>query len=266
MRGHGDLEGAVGAAALSALLALALPFEALRLALALPLLFFLPGYAIAAATFAHGRIERRHFLVFSLGLSLAVLALGAIVLNYLPGGVRSGWWAALLFLVVLAACRAAALRRPRRARAPIAWSLPRVNGAQAGLLATGALVIVAAVVLAFTPLAATEAVGYTEISIRPLAGDAAPGVRVAVGSGERGESSYRLRVEFGDGEGEATRRFELVPGAERVLELQPPDDLAAAATATEIPVAATLYKEDEGDPDRPFRRVSTWIDPREGSG
>src|SRR4029077_18937869 len=100
MRGHGDLEAAYASAALCALLTLALPFEPLRMLLAAPLALFLPRYAIPAAIFARRRIERRQFLLFSLGLSLAVLALGALVLNYVPGGIRAWSWALLLFLAV----------------------------------------------------------------------------------------------------------------------------------------------------------------------
>jgi hypothetical protein len=266
MRGHGDLEAAVGGAALCALLALGLPFEPLRLLLALPLTLFLPGYALTAAIFAHARLLRRYFLVFCLGLSLSVLALGALVLNYLPGGIRSGWWAVLLFLVVLGGCRAAALRRPRRAPAPISWELPHVNPAQAALVAAGALAAVAALVLAFVPLSATNATGYTEISIQPLA-SSGPGVGIEVGSGERDDSSYRLVVEFGSGEGEATRTFTLAPGQKQALELQPPDNLTAATPAgTQVPVTATLFKLDSPEPDQPFRQVSTWIAPAGASG
>jgi hypothetical protein len=267
MREHGDLEAAVGAAALCGLLALLLPFEPLRLLLALPLTLFLPGYALTAAIFAHARLLRRYFLVFCLGLSLSVLALGALVLNYLPGGIRSGWWAVLLFLVVLGGCRAAALRRPRRAPAPISWELPGVNPAQAALVAAGALAAVAAIVLAFVPLSATNASGYTEVSIQPLAASSGPGVGIEVGSGERDDSSYRLVVEFGSGEGEATRTFTLAPGQKQALELQPPGDLTAATAAgTQVPVTATLFKLDSPEPDQPFRRVSTWIAPAGASG
>jgi Protein of unknown function (DUF1616) len=260
MRGHGDLEAAVGSAALCALLALVLPFEPLRMLLAAPLTLFLPGYAIAAAIFARERIGRSRFLLFSVGLSLAVLALGALVLNYGPGGVRAWSWALLLFLVVLGCCRGAALRRPRRADAPLSWSLPRPNGGQAALLAGGALALVAAVALAFTPLSATNATGFTEIWIAPLAGD--NGVRVGVGSAERDASSYRLVVNFG-GSREVTRRLELEPGQRQVLAL---GESAAASSLVPVPVTATLFKEDSPAPGRPFRQVSTWLGPAGGPG
>jgi Protein of unknown function (DUF1616) len=260
MRGHGDLEAAVGTAALSALLVLVLPFEPLRMLLAAPLTLFLPGYAIAATIFARHRIARRQFLLFSVGLSLAVLALGGLLLNYGPGGVRAWSWALLLFLVVLGCSRGAALRRPRQADAPVSWALPRPSRGQTGLLAGGALAVVAALVLAFTPLAATNATGFTEMWISPLHGDG--GVRIGVGSAERDDSFYRLVVNFG-GTREVTRRFQLEPGQREVLAL---GESAAASALVAIPVTATLFKESSAAPQRPFRRVTTWLGPAGGSG
>jgi hypothetical protein len=260
MRDHGDLEAAVLGAALCAVLALALPFEPLRMLLAAPLCLFLPGYAISAAIFAARPIQRRQFLLFSVGLSLAVLALGTLVLNYLPGGIRSGSWAVLLFLVVLGCSRGAALRRPARAPAPVSWALPRPSPIQAALVAGGGLAATVAVVLAFTPLTATNATGFTEMWIHPLAGD--NGVRIGVGSAERDDSSYRLVVNFG-GTREVTRRFGLEPGQRQVLAL---GESAAASSLIPVPVTATLYKEDSPEPDQPFRQASTWLGPGEGPG
>jgi hypothetical protein len=262
MRRHGDLEAAVAAAALCALLTLALPFEPLRMLLAAPLTLFLPGYAITAAIFARHPIQRRQYLVFSVGLSLSVLALGALLLNYVPGGIRAWSWALLLFLVVLGCCRGAALRRPQRAPAPISWSLPRPNGAQAALLAAGGLAIAAALVLAFTPLSATNATGFTEMWIQPL--EAGNGVRIGVGSGERDDSSYRLLVRFDDSK-TVTRQFGLEPGQREVLVLGG-NNLGTSPAAAPIPVTATLYKEDSPEPDQPFRQVSTWLPSPKGPG
>jgi uncharacterized membrane protein len=261
MRDHGDLEAAILGAALCALLTLVLPFEPLRMLLATPLALFLPGYAISAAIFAARPIQRRQFLLFSVGLSLAVLALGALVLNYVPGGIRSGSWAVLLFLVVLGFCRGAALRRPARAPVAVSWTLPpRPSAIQAALIAGGGLMAIVAVVLAFTPISPTNATGFTEMWIHPLAGD--NGVRIGVGSAERDDSSYRLVVDFGDGK-TVSRQFGLEPGQREVLALS--DGSTAVASGDEaISVDAILYKEDSPEADQPFRRVSTWIAP-EGS-
>ncbi len=132
MRGHGDLEAAVGGAALCALLALALPFDLLRVLVGAPLFFFLPGYAIAAATFARGRhpaqplprLQRR---------PQPRRAGARRARPQLPAGRNPGR------LVGAAALP----RRPRRlprsgaaaaatSRPPLTWASPALNGAQTG--------------------------------------------------------------------------------------------------------------------------------------
>lgn len=255
MKGHKDLRLACALAVASAVLTLILPWGPLCLVVALPLVLFLPGYAAAAAIFARGRIPRRHLLVLSVGLSLAILALGALPLNYLPGGVRAGWWALLLVIVVFAAARAAAIRRPSRRAAPrlsSSWR-PRLNPARAALFAGGALAIVAAIVLAFIPVGAKNALGYTQLWIQPLAGEKA-GVEIGVGSGEQEEASYRLWVKFGEGEAPQGRYFELAPGETHVVRLLTEEQPAASEQ-----IRAALFK--QGGPGRAYRRVSTWITP-----
>ena len=254
MKGFSDLRRTVALAALCAALALLLPWDLLELLVALPLILFLPGYAITAATFAHGRIPFAHMVVLSLGLSLATLALGGLVLNYLPGGIRAGWWALLLFAVVLAACRAAALRRPRRWQPPERPALPRPNLAQAGLATGGALAIIAALVLTFVPLGASGTVGYTEMWIKPLQGDQS-GVEIGVGSGEHEDVPYRLFVKFGDGEPPQGRKFTLAPGETRTVRLLAEGEPQAAKL-----IEAALFREDQPGSGA-YRRVTTWIGP-----
>jgi hypothetical protein len=265
MREHGDLRIVVWLAWICALLAFLLPLDVLSLLFAAPLALFLPGYGITAAIFARRRIEPRQFALFSLGLSLAVLALGALPLNYLPGGIRAGWWTLLLLLVVLGSCRAAALRRPRRHPAPLGRTAPlRVNRAQAALVGLGAVAMVAAIVLAFTPLGAKQAVGYTELWIQPRTVEGNPGARIGIGSGERGDSSYRLEVDFG-GNPAPPRQIELAPGEETTVDLFFDSPTPPTATAPAL-VTATLFSEDGPDPERPFRQVKAWIPAAEESG
>jgi Protein of unknown function (DUF1616) len=257
MRDHADLKAACWLALICALGALLVPLDPLSLLFALPLCLFLPGYGIAAAAFARHPIDPARFALLALGLSLAVLALGALPLNYLPWGIRAGWWALLFYLVVVGSCRAAALRRPRRAGAPIELPRLRVNGAQAALLGGGALAVLAAFVLAFTPLAADKAIGYTELWIKPLSS----GVQVGIGSGESEDSSYRLEVEFSDDSAPVVQRFELAPGERQVLEIE--DGTPNAGNDLPIAATATLFKEDSPGRERPFRQVSTWIAPED---
>lgn len=59
---------------------------------ALPLVLFVPGYAISLALFRKNTLTVAQLVLFSLGLSLAVVALGGLVLNYTPWGLQFNTW------------------------------------------------------------------------------------------------------------------------------------------------------------------------------
>jgi len=66
------------------------PSNILRIILGLPFLFFFPGYTLVAALFTKkegmGSIER---VALSVGLSIAVVPLIGLILNYTPWGIRT---------------------------------------------------------------------------------------------------------------------------------------------------------------------------------
>jgi uncharacterized membrane protein len=261
MRGHADLRAAVAASLLCAVLALLLPLPGLRVVFAVPLALFLPGYAVVAVTFARRQLELPQRLLLSLGLSLVTLALGAVLLNYLPGGIRAGSWALLLVLVVLGACRGAALRRPKATGTGLA--IPRFSPrrTELGLLAAGALAVLAALILAFVPLSAKNAVGYTEMWIKPFSNDSRAGVKIGVGNREQAGAEYRLRVHIGrEGEETLTYRLALEPGQTQVRVIR----TATRSAGPPTPVVAVLVMADS--PTKPYRRVSAWIPPTGESG
>jgi uncharacterized membrane protein len=249
----------VAAAGLCALLALALPGEVPRLAFAAPLALFLPGYAIVAVTFARRPLQRAPRLLLSLGLSLAVLALGPLALNYLPGGVSSGWWAALLFLIVLGASRAAALRRPPPRPTGGSWRPPSPSRSEAFLHTTGAVAAIAALVLAFVPLSARDASGYAELWIEPVHRAGTAAVRVGVANREQAADDYYLEMRFGQGRREVARVFSLEAGQSSVMVLPSP----LTPRGEPLRVVASLYRQVQEEPRRPYRRVWTWIPPLE---
>ena len=65
------------------------PYDALRITIGIPFVLFFPGYALMAALFpgreGMGGIER---VALSFGLSIAVVALILLILNYTPWGIR----------------------------------------------------------------------------------------------------------------------------------------------------------------------------------
>lgn len=90
-----------------------LPESPLRIALGLPFVLFFPGYTLIAALYPRrddlDGIER---LALSLGLSLAVVPLIGLILNYTPWGIRLTPIVAGL-TIFIAACSLAAARRRR---------------------------------------------------------------------------------------------------------------------------------------------------------
>jgi uncharacterized membrane protein len=239
-----------------ALLAPLLPVEVLSLLFALPLAFFLPGYALTAATFARRPIERPQLLLLSLGLSLCVLALGALALNYVPGGIGPVSWAVLLLLVVLNGCRVAALRRPPvRHAGPAERPALRPTAAAAGLLIAALLCATAALALTFTTTSAKHANGYTALWLLPPTekDKAEGGARIGVSSEEQKPANYRLQVRIADRRGEFARDFRLEPGETRVLKLGPSD----AAPAGPVAVTALLFRRNKDG--NVYRRVSGWL-------
>jgi uncharacterized membrane protein len=259
VRGHVDLKRTIIVSLLCAVVALLAPFEAIRVVAAIPLALVLPGYAITAATFARRPLDWPLIAVLSIALSLVTLALGALLLNYVPGGIGSLSWALLLLLVIVNGCRTAALRRRQAPADRPAWPRLRVSRRDAALLLGGLATATAALVLALTPLPADEAIGFTELWVLPAdsAGGAASAAEVGVASQEKDEVAYKLRVSFGE-DAPVVRRFSLDPGETKVLRL------AAAGAAAEAPVVAALFREDR--PGTIYRRVKGRLAPPGASG
>jgi uncharacterized membrane protein len=248
LSGHRDLRLAVGAAALSAALALLCPWPLLALLFALPIALLLPGYAVMAAGFPRGGLSSVPILVSSLALSLATLALGALPLNYVPGGARGLSWAIFLVAVVIIGCLVAARRRPaagrgkpRRARRP--------RKLEALLVLGGLIAAAAAVMLSQTAFSVDDARGYTQLWALP---DEDAGVEVGVGNQSQHPLAYYLTVRIG-AEPKAGRRLELDPGETQKLQLPVP----GATARDSVPVVATLVLATE--PRDVYRRVKITV-------
>lgn len=256
MRGHRDLERVCLAAIVCALVAALVPWEIVRIAAAVPLTLFLPGYAIVSAAFASRELAPPKRMVLVVGISLMVLVLCAFVLNIPSFGLTTASWAVLLPIVVIAAARGAAIRRQRpdrHRRAPI--SLPRPSPGGAALLSFAFVIAVAALALGQKPVPADDADGFSALWMLPT-DSREEAVAVGVISNEQDSGSFRLRVDVGRDESK-TYRVEVDPGEERVYELDVP---ARASGRTHV--VATLYKEER--PGHAYRRVTSWL-PRQTS-
>jgi uncharacterized membrane protein len=252
VRGHRDLELASVAAAVCALVALLSPLPAIALIAAIPLTLVLPGYVVTAAIFGRNGPDAPRMALLTLALSLAVLVLGSLLLNYMPGGIRSLSWGILLVLVVLASARLAAIRRrpPRKSSRSRRRPGRRLSPAplDAVLFAVGGLAAVGAIVLAQIPVTASNADGFTALWMLPSQDGGR--ARVGISSNEQAPTSYRLYVRTERDSG-ITKRFTLDPGEERRFSVELTPDLAGRR------VTASLYRDQK--PQRVYRRVTSWL-------
>ncbi|HEU4945074.1 MAG TPA: DUF1616 domain-containing protein [Solirubrobacterales bacterium] len=245
MRGQKDLRLVVALSLLCAVLALLIPVDGVALVFAVPLTLFLPGYAITAAAFARRELKWPQFLLFSVALSLAILVLGSLLLNY-TGGIYPLSWAVLLLLVVLGACRAAALRRGGAGGAP-RWPRLHPQGPQAMMLLGAGVAMVAALVLGLSTVPAEDAIGYSQLWVLPAAGSGGSEVQVGVRSQEQASVAFDLRVKLGT-QRVVRRSFTLAPGETRLLRLRAPPGSSGT-----VPVIATLLRHNR--PFSVYRRV-----------
>jgi hypothetical protein len=258
VRGHRDLQAVTVMTLICAVMAPLLPIEVLSLLFALPLALLLPGYALSAAIFARRKVGSTQLAVLSLGLSLCVLALGALLLNYLPGGIGPVSWAVLLALVTLNSCRVAALRRPPAKKGASHRARPqlRLTAAGGGFLVGALLCTAAALALSFTTMSARHADGYTALWLLPPtpADAAAGGARVGVSNQQQHRTDYLLRVRIGGEPGELVRSFSLDPAETRVLKLAA-SPRGPKGAPTRVSAQLLLQRK----PKHVYRRVSGWL-------
>ena len=240
------------AAVFCAAVAVAVDFEPIRIFAAAPLALVLPGWALTAATFAPGAIPRALRWLMVLALSLAVLVLGALILDQ-TSGIREVPWAILLVVVTFAGCAAAWLRRADpQPQAPL--RRPRVRATEVALLVGAVLCVGAATVIARTTLPAENIVGFTSLSLLHAEADGDPGLKAEVASNERVPVKYKLIFRQGAGPARVAKRFTLAPG-DRYETFVP---LSRFSEDRRIRlVTAFLYRLDR--PFKPYRRVNAWI-------
>lgn len=229
-----------------------------RIVLALPLVLVVPGYALALALLPAPRVGGGERLVLSLGLSLALAALGGFVLNWTPWGLGAQPWAAFLALTTLAAGAVAWVRRPPSNRQPVplgAVTTSRRPGRRTALpallMVLAALAAGAAWWTARSGAAQQASAGFTQLWTLPATEGGALTVRLGVRSREPVPLSYRVRLEV---EGELVQEWPAVV-------LEPGEQWEATATLSPSqgaagPVKAVLYRADA--PATAYRHVLWW--------
>lgn len=236
-------------AALAILLAFFdLPLGLLRSIPALALLLILPGYALTVALFRPDVLDGTTRLLFSIGLSLGLGALSALMLNWTTGGLQATSAALLLGSITLIATVLAVVRRTfSGGTTPILTFL----GARQMIMLCGAVMIaVAAFGVARSGAQNARYVPVTQLWLLPQTEAGPLALTVGLHSLEAQPLHYHLQVTAGADVIQQWNDLTLIPGAtwETKVTLTP-------AQAKQGPIAAVLYRADA--PDEVYRRV-TW--------
>jgi uncharacterized membrane protein len=171
--------------------------EPLRVAVELPLVLVLPGYALMAAAVPRpvlGAVDR---LVFALGSSVAVAILAGLVLDVTSWGLRRTSWAvALAGVTVAAAAVAAFVRRPGSSRRDAASAAPAPGPVL--LFCAAALLALAAVGIARSgALRSEHASSFTQLWMLPTRVQGERALRIGVVNHEGVSKTYRVVTHAG---------------------------------------------------------------------
>jgi len=253
-RPSSDLLAVMIIAALSAGLALVLPADSMvRLICALPLVLFLPGYAIAAALFPPRSLGVPERLLFSLGLSVIATALAGLALNLTPWGLQTSTWAiALAAIVLLAGTIAWRRRKPAAAITAVPVDTQFNLRLRDGLL-LGLAILVTGTAIGLTrlPVAPNGVAGYTSLWMIPANSSDSTDFRLGFNSSEFTETRYRLQVRMGDQVVQAWPELSLKPGEAWETTIGLHSNQVVSGT-----IVADLYRLD--DPTTIYRHVKLW--------
>ena len=252
-----DLQVTAGAAVVCALVLL-VPVAPVRVAGGLLLVLVLPGYALTAALLPRRSLGRPELALCALGLSLAVAALGGLLLN-VAGHLSRPAWDILLTAVTIACCAIAGRRRtgddtsgqvPGTVRPALSWRGLSWRGlsrrglskrSAVALLLASATVAVTGLALAIAVQAATFQGPPLALSLKPMGSRQ---VQIAVSSGAAQQTGLSLVVHAG--RTQSRLRLPSLPAARTYTET-----LTAPAGAADIVVDL-----DQGS--RTLRHVQYW--------
>jgi hypothetical protein len=233
---------------------------AIRGLVALPLVLFAPGYAVASALLSARWRRGVEMVVLSLGLSLLITAIGGLALGWTSWGLTARSWTIVLSGVTLGA-GAVSMLRSRQEDAGASQLAARLAGRGLPLrdrllLGLTGLTLVGALLLAQIGAALQPADGFTQLWISPPSPADPAAIQLGMRSQESTATTFRVQLNVG---GQTVREW-------GPLVLEPGENWDATAVlppvtdaATDGRVEAVVYRQDGSSPggaELPYRRVT----------
>lgn len=240
---------AIAAAAILIVIMIIVSPNILQIILSVPLVLFLPGFALTLILFPRKGIGLAERLLLSVGLSVAFTALSGLLLNLTPWGLQARTlWIVLLVSLALEIVVIFFARRSwwiEQNKVPASFNF---NTRQWVLMALAAIMTFMAIRVARTPTPQQGLEGYTMLWIQ--AADTPNAVHVSVKSDEFDTTRYQVKYQF-NGTVREGSIFKLQPGEtwERIVPI--PAGVSAGNS-----LSVLLYRLD--NPNEVYRRVIWW--------
>ena len=236
---------------LLALTVVAASFTPVKTLLALPFVFFLPGYALTAAVFAGRPLGSLERFLLSLGFSITIVALAGFILNWTPWGLQPVSWALLLGIITLGLTIVAYVRHNEQLPAVLQWPVFKPGFRQTLLIGLAFLVLVGVIAVAQVGVSRGQRSAFTQLWMLPADGAGQDAVRLGVSNQELSAVSYKLQLLAGGDVLAEWEPIELEPGEQWETAVILPAWLAGSET-----FEAVLFRSDA--PGSVYRRVAWW--------
>ncbi len=254
---------------------------AVRVVLGLMFVLFFPGYALMAALFPRRQdLEPVERIALSFGLSLAIVPLVGLLLNYIPWGIRL--WPILISLsifvglcTVVAAFRRVTLPQEEAFVLTLPTELTHLRHLNilsvvsalvltASLAALGTAIYLAATSSGrsekFTEFYVLGSGGKAEGYAKELAVEEKAKIILGVANHEGGQITYRIETRLPDGVSAGSTSISLDDGERREL----PMSLSVTKAGSHQRLDFILYK--DGEAGGPYRSLHLFVDVTEALG
>ncbi len=161
----------------------------LRIILALPLIFVLPGYMLTETLFYRRKIAMSHHLLLTLGLSIVIIIISGLLLNLLASGLQSVSWVVCLSLITVTGILIVMIRRRKVPGREIRIKVLHIY--QYFLFGLALLGTIFALGYAKEGMAEQPHPGFTQFWLLPAGGSA---VKLGIHSFESGQMAYSVLV------------------------------------------------------------------------
>ncbi|MEZ4861444.1 MAG: DUF1616 domain-containing protein [Caldilineaceae bacterium] len=238
----------VGACAVAAALWLILSSSLVSVLLGLLIVLLLPGYAVTEALFAHQQLTWAERLLFSIGASLAIAIIGAVLFNQIGWQLTLTSWLTLFITTTLVGMLAAVLLRRQGNMITSTLAVPNFKVGHLALVGLAVLLTGAAVTVARSAAPAEDYEGYTMLWVTPQPLGDANQMQLGVRSKEFAPTQYKLELRVDDQLAAAWPAIELETNQTWSVNFTLPMEQVGQST-----VEADLYRLDE--PETRYRQV-----------